>query len=421
MTSTTQSGKQLIITGGSPLNGRCGVSTSKNAILPILAASLLTSEPVTIHKVPAISDVKNMFTLLRAFGARISIAGDDVTITTKSIKTTSPAANIMEKLRASILFMGPMLAREGSVTLPLPGGCRIGARPIDIHIQGFRALGAKSVTVNGHVHAWGRPLHGADILLRFPSVGATENLIMAASLAVGDTVIRGAAFEPEVTDLIRFLNTMGARIETASDRIMIRGVKALSGTEYTPIADRIEAGTLMLAAAVTGGEVDLLRADAGHLKPVCDKLIEAGAEIFPYENGIRIRGRGVRPLNIVSSPFPGFPTDMQAPFMAACCFAKGRSTIDETVFENRFLHVDELRKMGADITVNGRTAYVNGTGRLHGAEVSATDLRAGAALCIAGLLAQGETVISNIYHIDRGYENLEAKLLCLGARIVRLS
>lgn len=415
------SGKRLKITGGEALFGSLSVSTSKNAVLPILAASLLTQEPVTIRKIPAISDVKNMFTLLRAFGARVSISGDTALITTKSIKTTSPAANVMQRLRASILFLGPMLAREGSVTLPLPGGCHIGTRPIDLHIQGLRALGAKSVTVNGQVHVWGRPLRGAAIQLGFPSVGATENLIMAAVLAEGRTVIHGAAAEPEVCDLIRFLSAMGAKIEAGGDRVAITGVEALSGVDYTPIADRIEAGTLMLAAAVTGGEVRLLRASAAHLKPVCDKLVEAGAEIFPFEGGLTVRGRGARPMDIVSSPHPGFPTDMQAPFMAACCLAKGVSTVVETVFENRFLHVDELKKMGADITVTGTTARINGTGALHGAQVSATDLRAGAALCIAGLLAGGETVIGNIHHIDRGYENLEDKLKSLGAHIVRLS
>ncbi len=410
-----------MITGGLPLYGQCSVSTSKNAVLPILAASLLTSEPVTIRKVPDISDVKNMFTLLRAFGARVSLSDDTVTITTKSIKTTSPAANIMERLRASILFMGPMLAREGSVTLPLPGGCRIGSRPIDIHIQGFRALGAKSVTVNGHVHAWGRPLNGADVILRFPSVGATENLIMAATLAQGTTIIHGAAFEPEITDLINFLTSMGAQITTTAECIVIQGVDTLFGTDYTPISDRIEAGTLMLAAAVTGGDVSLLRADAQHLKFVCSKLIEAGAEIFPFEGGLTIKGRGARPMQIVSSPYPGFPTDMQAPFMAACCLAKGQSVVNETIFENRFLHVSELKKMGADITVQGSTAIINGSGCLYGAEVSATDLRAGASLCIAALFAKGDTLISDIFHLDRGYENLEDKLIGLGASVVRLS
>lgn len=424
MTNQTQSakaGKRLKITGGGPLCGECDISTSKNAVLPILAASLLTAEPVTIHKVPDISDVKNMFTLLRAFGARVSVSGDSAAITTKSIRTTSPAANVMERLRASILFMGPMLAREGSVTLPLPGGCRIGSRPIDLHIQGFRALGAKSVTVNGQVHAWGHPLRGNRISLRFPSVGATENIIMAATLAKGTTVIEGAAAEPEIDDLVNFLNAMGAKINNAKTCIVIDGVEKLSGTEYTPISDRIEAGTLMLAAAVSGGEVRLHRANAVHLRPICDKLMEAGAEIFPFDGGLKVRGRGVCPMEIVSSPYPGFPTDMQAPFMAACCLAKGKSIVNETVFENRFLHVEELKKMGADITVAGNTAFINGTGLLHGAEVTATDLRAGAALCIAGLLAKGETLIGNIFHLDRGYENFEDKLLKLGASIIRMS
>ncbi len=424
MTNLTQSakpGKRLKITGGGPLYGECEISTSKNAVLPILAASLLTTAPVTIHKVPDISDVKNMFTLLRAFGARVSVSGDAVTITTKSIRTTSPAANVIERLRASILFMGPLLAREGSVTLPLPGGCRIGSRPIDLHIQGFRALGAKSVTVNGQVHAWGHPLKGSHFYLRFPSVGATENIIMSATLAQGTTFLEGAAIEPEIDDLINFLISMGAKIDNRKSCIVIEGVDELSGTDYTPISDRIEAGTLILAAAVSGGEVRLHRTDATHLKPVCDKLMEAGTEIFPFGGSLKVRGCGACPMEIVSSPFPGFPTDMQAPFMAACCFAKGKSTVNETIFENRFLHVEELKKMGADITIEGNTAYINGFGCLHGAEVTATDLRAGAALCIAGLFAQGETVIDNIYHIDRGYENFEDKLLKLGANITRLS
>jgi len=424
MTNLTQSaklGKRLKISGCGPLCGECEISTSKNAVLPILAASLLTTEPVTIHKVPDISDVKNMFTLLRAFGARVNVSGSSVTITTRSIRTTSPAANVMERLRASILFMGPLLAREGSVTLPLPGGCRIGSRPIDLHIQGFRALGAKSVTANGQVLAWGHPLKGGHFSLRFPSVGATENIIMAATLAQGTTVIEGAAIEPEIDDLVNFLNSMGARIENRKSCIIVEGVDELSGTEYTPISDRIEAGTLMLAAAVSGGDVQLHRANALHLKPICDKLMEAGAEIFPFDGGFKVSGRGVSPMEIISSPYPGFPTDMQAPFMAACCFAKGKSTVNETIFENRFLHVDELKKMGADITVDGSTAYINGSGYLHGAEVTATDLRAGAALCIAGLLAEGETIIGNIYHLDRGYENFEDKLLKLGANIIRMS
>lgn len=421
LTQPAKSGKRLKISGGGPLFGECDISTSKNAVLPILAASLLTAQPVTIHKVPDISDVKNMFTLLRAFGARVSVSDDFVTITTKSIRTTSPAANVMERLRASILFMGPLLAREGSVTLPLPGGCRIGSRPIDLHIQGLRALGAKSVTVNGQVHAWGHPLKGCHLSLAFPSVGATENIIMAASLAHGTTVIQGAATEPEVDDLIHFLNAMGAKIENRQSCVVIEGVEELGGTDYTPIADRIEAGTLMLAAAVSGGEVSLRRANAVHLAPICDKLIEAGAEIFPFEGGLMIRGKGACPMEIISSPYPGFPTDMQAPFTAACCLAKGKSIVNETIFENRFLHVDELKKMGADITVDGSTAYINGSGYLHGAEVTATDLRAGAALCIAGLLAQGDTIIGNIYHLDRGYENFEVKLLKLGANIIRMS
>lgn len=408
--------KSLCITGGGPLCGETTISTSKNAVLPILAASLLTDEPVTICKVPCISDVQNMIGLLKAFGASVSYLGDSVTVTARTIKTTSPGQSMVSRLRASFLFMGPLLARAGSVTMPLPGGCRIGSRPIDLHLQGFRALGARSITTSGHVHTWGR-LCGAGIRLNFPSVGATENILMAAVLARGTTTIFGAALEPEVIDLAAFLNKMGARVRVGPDRICVTGVPALHGTVYTPIPDRIEAGTLMLAAAVCGGEVRLRRANAAHTAPVCDKLCEAGAEVFPYAGGLGVRGRALAPMEIVSSPFPGFPTDMQAPFMAACCGASGTSTVSETIFENRFLHVAELRKMGADITVRGNRAVICGT-RLHGAQVCATDLRAGAALCIAALIARGETLISDVYHLERGYERLENKLRRLGARIV---
>ena len=418
--ATSKQGKRLFITGGSPLFGSCSISTSKNAVLPILAACLLTREAVTIRRLPAISDVNNMLSLLRTFGARISVADNTATITVKSIKTTSPNANMVGKLRASFLFMGPLLAREGSVTMPLPGGCRIGRRPIDLHLSGFRALGARTVTVSGHVHTWGSALRGATICLDYPSVGATENVMMAASMAKGVTTIINAATEPEIGDLAGFLNSMGAKINLSKDgRVIIEGVPELHGADYTPISDRIEAGTLMVAAAVTGGDIRLSHVHNAHLKPVSLKLIEAGAEIFPYPGGVRVCGHGIRPMSVVSSPFPGFPTDMQAPFMAACCFASGVSTVSETVFENRFLHVTELQKMGADITVAGATAVVAGTGRLSGTEVHVTDLRAGAALCIAGLLAEGETVLKDIQHLDRGYEDLEGKFSRLGARIRR--
>ena len=414
--------KCLKIMNTGPLFGECDISTSKNAVLPILAASLLTKETVIIRKVPKISDVRSMIILLKAFGADVSLFKDTLKITTKTIRTTSPNENMAGKLRASFLFMGPLLAREGCITMPLPGGCRIGRRPIDIHIKGFKALGAKAITASRQVITWCKNLTGSAVYLDYPSVGATENIIMAACLAKGTTTIIGAAAEPEITDLIHFLNTMGAKINLIdSNLIEIEGVEALGGTDYTPISDRIEAGTLMLAAAVSGGDVHLNRANLNHLRPVCLKLAEAGTEIFPYPGGLRIRGKGASPMDIVSSPYPGFPTDMQAPFMAACCMAKGVSTVNETVFENRFLHVAELKKMGADITVAGNTAVITGMGRLSGAEVCATDLRAGAALCIAGLVAQGETVIKDIYHLDRGYENIEGKFKKLGAHIERMS
>jgi len=413
-------GKCMKIQNNGPLHGTCEVGTSKNAVLPILAACLLTREPVVLHKVPRISDVQNMLALLRAFGATVRTQGDTVTISAPIIRTTSPAEHMVGRLRASFLFMGPLLAREGCVTMPLPGGCRIGLRPIDLHLKGFKALGARAITASGRVITWGTGLRGNAVYLDYPSVGATENIIMAASLATGVTTLIGAAAEPEIEDLINFLNAMGARIRMGAGRVVIEGVPELHGIEYTPIADRIEAGTLMLAAMVSGGDVRLERADIRHLKPVSAKLMEAGAEIFPYAGGVALRGRGAAPMHIVSSPFPGFPTDMQAPFMAGCCFASGVSVINETVFENRFLHVAELRKMGAQIEVAGNTAVVTGTGVLHGAEVCATDLRAGAALCIAGLVAEGETLICDVHHLDRGYEDLEGKLRKLGANVKRL-
>ena len=413
--------ERLKIVHSGPLSGQCDISTSKNAVLPIIAASLLTKEKVTIRKVPKISDVYNMVGLLKAFGASVVFADNTLTISAKSIRTTSPGESMVGKLRASFLFMGPLLAREGCVTMPLPGGCRIGLRPIDLHIKGFKDLGAKVITASGHVITWGKALTGSTIYLDYPSVGATENIIMAACMAKGKTTMVGAAAEPEIDDLIRFLVSMGANIHVSPDhRIIIEGVASLHGSDYTPIPDRIEAGTLMLAAAVSGGDVRLQGANIQHLKPVCLKLMEAGAEIFPYADGVRIKGRGALPMNIVSSPFPGFPTDMQAPFMAACCAAKGVSIINETVFENRFLHVAELRKMGADIAVAGRVAVVCGTGCLRGAEVCATDLRAGAALCIAGLAAQDETIIRDVHHLDRGYEDFVGKFARLGANIQRM-
>jgi len=418
--SASGKGKRLIITGSGPLSGTCRVGTSKNAVLPILAASLLTREPVTIRNLPAISDVTHMLSLLRIFGACVTMNGSDAVIVTKSIKTTAPAAHMVSRLRASFLFMGPLLAREGSVTMPLPGGCRIGQRPINLHLAGFKTLGARSVIISGHVHTWGYPLTGAVICLDYPSVGATENIMMAACTARGTTTIVGAATEPEVHDIAGFLNAMGGRVRISPEaRIVIEGVPELHGADYTPIPDRIEAGTLMVAAAASGGDVTLENVRNDHLRPISLKLIEAGAEIFPYPGGMRIKGRRLKPMVIISSPYPGFPTDLQAPFMAACCAAQGDSTINETVFENRFMHVPELQKMGADIMVAGSTAVVHGGRPLCGAEVTVTDLRAGAALCIAGILAQGETLLSDIYHLDRGYEDLEGQLRRLGANIRR--
>jgi UDP-N-acetylglucosamine 1-carboxyvinyltransferase len=412
--------KHLRIMKSGPLYGSCDVSTSKNAILPKIAASLLTKERVIIRNVPKISDVADMIELLGAYGAEVILKDDTLYIRAQNIATTTTDESMAGRLRASFLFMGPLLAREGCVTMPMPGGCRIGLRPIDLHLKGLTALGASTLESSGHVRTWAKKLSGTVIYLDYPSVGATENIVMAACLAEGRTIVKGAAVEPEVVDLIAFLNSMGAEIKTENTCITIVGKKELHGTDYSPIPDRIEAGTLMLAAAVTGGDVMLKRANIRHLGPVTSKLMETGAEVFPYPEGVRVRGSGASPLDIISSPYPGFPTDMQAQFMAACCAAKGISTISETVFENRFLHVAELKKMGADIMVNGNKAIVKGTGRLHGAKVSATDLRAGAALCIAALIADEETVICDIYHLDRGYDDFAGKLKKLGANIERV-
>lgn len=403
------------------LSGSCDISTSKNAVLPILAASLMTDETVTIRKVPNISDVYNMVSLLKIFGAKVTQEGDTLSIITSLIKTTSPHFHMAGKLRASFLFMGPLLAREGSIIMPLPGGCKIGIRPVDLHLKGLKALGTKIITASGHVLAWRKSLTGAVVYLDYPSVGATENIIMTACLANGITKIVGGALEPEVVDLSNFLVSMGANIVFQDNgHIVIIGTRKLHGTDYTPIPDRIETGTLMIAAAVTRGNVFLHRADISHLKPICQKLSKAGTKITQTEQGARIVGKGFIPVDIVSSPYPGFPTDMQAQFMAACCVAGGVSTISETVFENRFMHVAELRKMGAQIEITHNTAIISGSRALIGADVHATDLRAGAALCIAGLVAKGHTTIHDIYHLDRGYECIESKFAKLGASIKRL-
>lgn len=411
---------RFIVKKTSELRGDIHVSTSKNAVLPILAASMLTDDEVIIHRVPELRDVASMLSLMRCFGFSCDRQGDSVVIRGGG-KESVPPQSLMQSLRASILALGALIVPRGSVKLPFPGGCDIGVRPIDLHLKGLRALGAKALVLEGYVDVRARKLRGANIYLDYPSVGATENILLAAARAQGETVIQNAATEPEIEDLANFLNAMGAKISGAgSATIYVEGVKKLCGCEYTPIPDRIEAGTFMAAAAAVGGEVRILNCCEQHITPVISKLEECGALIKPDKNAIIISApKKVKVFNITSSPHPGFPTDLQAQFAALACAAQGACIITENVFENRFSHMAELIKMGAEIKIEGRTSVIIGGKKLSGANVCAGDLRAGAALVIAGMIADGTTEISNIHLIDRGYEHLENKLSAVGANIVR--
>ena len=417
--------EQLVIHGGNPLRGRVKIGGAKNAVLPIIAAALLGGRGVsTLHDVPALEDVYTISAVLRALGvaADYSAADHQLRIDAAQIATVSAPYELVRKMRASFLIMGPLLAREGRAEISLPGGCAIGTRPIDLHLKGFEALGAQIDITQGAIHASApKGLKGARIYFDFPSVGATENVMMAASCAEGQTILENPALEPEIVDLANYLNVMGAHIRGAgTNRIKIDGVPGLLAADYTIIPDRIEAGTYMVAAAMTGGDVFIENAISEHLKPVVAKLQEAGAEIEEDIAGIRVRANGrMKAIDLKTMPYPGFPTDMQAQFMALLTVAEGTSVVTETVFENRFMHVDELLRMGAQIRVDGRTATVEGGQCLVGAAVRATDLRAGAAMVLAGLVAEGETRVGFIHHIDRGYDDLVAKLVALGADIRR--
>lgn len=415
--------EKIIVEKSQPLIGSIMVSTSKNAILPIIAACLLTKEEVVIAKTPVFTDVDALLKVMKSFGAKIKREEDKLIICCDNITNCEAPYHSTKSLRASCLVLGPMLAREGCIRLPMPGGCEIGIRPIDLHLKGLKMLGARGVILEGVVDARTKKLKGNRVYLDYPSVGATENIMSAAVLAQGTTVIENAATEPEIEDLANFLNKMGAKVRGAgSNSIVVDGVKELHGCEYTPIPDRIEAGTLMVATAATGGDVFLKNCQVGHLIPVIAKLEEVGAKIVKKEQGVRINGgKKVKHFEITSSPYPGFPTDMQAQMTALACVGDGTSIITETVFENRFMHVGELIKMGADIKVDHRTAVIRSTKKLSGAKVSATDLRAGAALVVAGLCAEGTTEIENIHYIDRGYEHIERKLKSLGAEIKRIN
>lgn len=417
--------EKLIINGGHRLQGRVKISGAKNAVLPIIAATLLGQEvPSRLEEVPSLEDVHTITEVLGKLGVQADFDADKNTLFVDSSVIASCEApyDLVRKMRASFLIMGPLLARCGKAKISLPGGCAIGTRPIDLHLKGFEALGAKIGIGHGFIEATApEGLKGARIYLDFPSVGATENIIMAASMAEGQTIIENPAQEPEIVDLANYLNVMGARIRGAGTNVIkIEGVKKLTGKNYTIIPDRIEAGTYMVAAAMTQGDVYIENAISEHLKPVIAKLKEAGVTIDEDVDGIRVTcDKRTKAVDIKTMPYPGFPTDMQAQFMAMMAVSEGTGMVTETVFENRFMHVDELKRMGANIKIDGRTSVVEGVDRLTGCQVKATDLRAGAAMVLAGLVADGETQVGYIHHIDRGYDNLVQKLVGLGADICR--
>ena len=412
---------RICIRGGKPLNGTVHIRGAKNSTLPLMAASLLAEAPCTLHNVPCLHDVFSMDKILGEMGVGIDFTGQSMTLDPTGARSVVAPYDLVRKMRASFFVLGPLLGRFGKANVSLPGGCAIGDRPVGIHLKGLEALGAKIRIEDGYVVAEGR-LKGANVTLDFPSVGATENLMMAASRAKGVTRLSNVAREPEIVDLAQFLNGMGAQISGAgTDLITIVGVDELGGTEHDVIPDRIEAGTFLIAAAATHGDVTLMNANAEHLPVVIETLRAVGAEIETNGNSIRISVKnGLTATDVETLPYPGFPTDLQAQMMTLLCVAEGTSVIKETVFENRFMQVAELVRMGADIDIDGHAATVRGVSALSGAPVMASDLRASAALVIAGLIAEkGETAISRVYHIDRGYERIDERLAALGADIRR--
>ena len=413
---------KLRIEGGRALRGEIAVSGAKNAALPILCAGLLTGEPLTLANVPQLRDVDTTLRLLRRLGVKAQRDRDRVALDAGGVDSVEAPYELVRTMRASILVLGPLLARFGEARVSLPGGCAIGQRPVDQHIRGLQAMGAQIAIEHGYVVARAARLKGARITTDMVTVTGTENLMMAATLADGETVIENAAREPEVVDLAAALVAMGARIEGAgTDRIAVRGVERLHGGTHCVMADRIEAGTFLCAVTAAGGEVTLTRTQPATMDATLDKLREAGAAISTADDRIHLSMKArPRAVNARTAPYPAFATDMQAQFMAVNCVAEGTGVVTETIFENRFMHVLEMQRLGADITVEGNTAIVRGVPALSGATVMATDLRASAGLVIAGLVAEGETVVDRIYHLDRGYERMEAKLGQLGARIERL-
>ncbi|MDR1688058.1 MAG: UDP-N-acetylglucosamine 1-carboxyvinyltransferase [Clostridiales bacterium] len=415
---------KFIIQNSPPLRGRVTIGGSKNSVLPIMAAALLTEEKCSLFDVPELSDVYVLEKLLKQIGActEWDTKRKCLSIEAKRIVKTEADYDLVGQMRASFLIMGPLLAKTGEVKLPLPGGCAIGTRPVDLHLKGFSAMGAEISQEHGYVWAKAKKLAGAHIYLDFPSVGATENIIMAATLAEGTTTIENCANEPEIVDLSNFLNSCGAQIRGAgTDTVRINGVEKLYGCDHTVIPDRIEAGTFMIAAAATNGDITVENIVPDHLKPIIAKLRETGVTIEESPTKIRVSNSGIiKAVDIKTLPYPGFPSDLQAPFMSMLSHANGISVVTETVFENRFMHVGEFKRMGADIKIDSRSAVVEGVSKLTGAQVKATDLRAGAALIINALIADGETEISDIHHIDRGYHRIEDKFLKLGARMHRV-
>lgn len=415
---------KFLIVGGNRLKGTIRASGSKNATLPVLAACILNASKNTIHGLPKLKDVAVMKDVLTYLGAKVACEGSTFVIDSSNIQSVEISEDLMRRMRASNLVLGSMLGRFGRVKISYPGGCQIGSRPMNLHFKGMQAMGAVIREKYGYISAQAEKLNGADIHLDLPSVGATENLMMAAVLAHGNTTIRNAAKEPEMVDLQNFLNKMGARVKGAgTDTIKIEGVRRgdLKAAVHTIIPDRIEAGTHLVAAAITGGEVTVTNVIPEHLEPLLAKMREAGIEIVVGDDYVRVLGaERIRAVDIKTMPYPGFPTDMQPQMMALLSLAEGTSVITETVFENRFKHVGELRRMGADIKVEGQSAIVKGVKKLSGAYLEASDLRAGAALVLASLAAENGTILENVTHIDRGYERLETKYNALGARIVRV-
>ncbi|MFP7722051.1 UDP-N-acetylglucosamine 1-carboxyvinyltransferase [Lysobacter sp. A3-1-A15] len=416
--------QKIVVEGGVPLKGEVRISGAKNAVLPILCSTLLADGPVELSNVPHLHDVVTTVKLLGELGAGLTI--DErygITVDSTTVHSQVASYELVKTMRASVLVLGPLLAKYGHAEVSLPGGCAIGSRPVDLHIKGLQSLGARITVENGFIKARADRLKGARHVFDIVSVGATENLLMAATLAQGTTVIENAAMEPEIVDLAECLKTLGARIEGAgSNRIVVEGVDRLHGGAHRVVPDRIEAGTFLVAAAMTGGCITAHHTRPDTMDAVLDKLVETGARVECEGDRITLdmEGRRPRAVDLTTAPHPGFPTDMQAQFMALNCIADGVGVVNETIFENRFMHVNELLRLGADIRVDGHMAVVRGVERLSGAPVMATDLRASASLILAGLVASGETTIDRIYHLDRGYENIEEKLSGLGARIRRV-